>query len=111
MTTSTKALLKALRAAGLSARSGFDRNSTPYLECANVVVLARAGVPVVVNVQTFSVLDYKADGYSAPMAHPAYAETKAALAARVRAVLAELGTDHVHGAGGDQFLVNGYRGG
>lgn len=103
MTVSVKKVLTAIRSAGLTARSGFDANKTPLAECANVVVLSNA----VVNVQTFTVLDWAE--YGAAMCHPRYAETKRELRERVFAALVAAGVNVERSPTPDQLFINGYK--
>lgn len=103
MIIAMKPLLTAIRAEGLTARSGFNPQRTPCLECANVVVLKdAAGLPVVINTCAASVLDGGCSG------HPRYREVQAEQTSAVRRALEAAGVKFTQN-GYDQFFINGYK--
>ncbi len=99
MTASTKTVLNALRAVGLTAKSGFGANKTPALECANITYLNGR----VLNLNAFSKLGFGCYG------HADYDVTHAAMAALVEEALTAAGVSFERRRP-DQYFINGYKG-
>jgi hypothetical protein len=97
----TKQILKAIRATGLSARSGFEPLKTPSEKCANVVVLDAK----VINVQVHSVLG------GGCYFKPEYKPTQKKMMDKVETALKLIGCEYIVAPKADgQFLINGYEG-
>jgi hypothetical protein len=98
-TFTTKQLLSAIRATGLTARSGFDPIKTPSDQCVNVVVLNAK----VINIQVHSVLGGGCYGT------PEYKSTSKSMMNKVETALRTLGCEYRYHLDGTQFLINGYK--